>query len=114
MDNSNEISEKRSHQRVVLQQCVRVSLGREIFIGADGLNLSPGGILCSTKAPVYDHEKIFFMIDLPFPEGIKTVRVEGMIIHVRNEGDNNLFGVTFTDFFPGDQEILAAYLEQTS
>lgn len=103
--------ERRTVPRVNLEQCVRVSFGRETFIGADVLNLSRKGMLCSSDVPVENLERIFLMINLPFTGETKTIQCEGVVLYTQPKDDKTLFGIQFTDIRDADCKTLESYLD---
>lgn len=103
-------TERRRYGRLQIQQCVKLSMGHETFITADIINISLGGIMCQTNSPVYDYEKMFFMIDLPLEKGTETIKVEGTIVHIQEVPGGFQFGVLFTDFFPGAKNAFERFL----
>ncbi len=105
-------AERRKNYRCALSQCVKLSYAHEDFIDAEMVNISIGGILCSTESAVSEHERIFFMFDVPVDQTLSTVKVEGTIIHLQEQDGKTFFGVMFTDFFPGSKELLQKYLDQ--
>lgn len=107
-------NERRKNCRCTINQCVKLSYAHEDFIEAEMINISIGGTLCSTASQVSDHERIFFMFDVPADDKLQTVKVEGSIIHLQEQDGKILFGVTFTDFFPGSKELLQKYIDQCS
>ena len=105
-------NERRKNCRCTINQCVKLSYAHEDFIEAEMINISIGGTLCSTESPVSDHERIFFMFDVPVDGKPQTVKVEGTIIHLQEQDGKVLFGVTFTDFFPGSEGLLQKFIYQ--
>ncbi|HPX25176.1 MAG TPA: PilZ domain-containing protein [Treponemataceae bacterium] len=105
-------TERRKNCRCAISQCVKLSYAHEDFIDAEMINISIGGTLCSTDSPLSHNERIFFMFDVPLEGKSQTVKVEGTIIHIQEQHGKILFGVTFTDFFPGSKELLQKYIDE--
>jgi len=103
--------ERRQYTRFIIDQFVKLSMGREIFIEAEGLNLSRGGLLGRTSAPIENLEKVFVMLNLPFGDGLECVRTEGIVVYTQAEGPDTQFGLRFTDMWDSDQDILDRYLK---
>ena len=104
--------ERRKGCRCAITQCVKLSYAHEDFIEADMINISIGGTLCSTDSPVGYNERIFFMFDVPIEGTPQTVKVEGTIMHLQEHDGKTIFGVMFTDFFPGSKEILQKFIDE--
>ena len=96
-------NERRKNCRCTINQCVKLSYAHEDFIEAEMINISIGGTLCSTESPVSDHERIFFMFDVPVDGKPQTVKVEGTIIHLQ-EQDGKFFSESpLPIFFPAQK-----------
>jgi hypothetical protein len=105
--------EKRNFPRFKVSQAVELSFAHEDFFTADAENIGRGGFAFKTKHPVGLHSVLFFLLDLPCPEGNVQIGAEGVCIHSElGEDGKNIVGVRFTDFRPGDEERLEAFLDQ--
>ena len=106
--------ERRMAPRVSLDQCVEVSFGKENFIDAAAVNISQTGMMCSSKVPVENLERIFLMINLPIGEELLKIKCDGIVMYTKQEGQTHFFGIHFVDLDGETGEILARYLDQAS
>src|SRR5262249_37816043 len=74
--------EKRRHPRVSGRVTVRSALGADTF---ETINLSAGGLLCTSPAWVAPMTRMALSLDLPGPARNGPVRVEGEAVVVRTD-----------------------------
>jgi hypothetical protein len=104
--------ERRRAPRISLDQCVEVSLGKEIFIDAAAVNISQTGMMCSSSVAVENLERIFLMINLPVGDESLKIKCEGIVMYTKQEGQTHFFGINFIDLDGETAGNLARYLEQ--
>jgi hypothetical protein len=103
--------DKRASPRFKISQAIEFSFAHEDFFTADAENIGKGGFAFKTNRPVNLHSVLFFLLDLPGPEGNVQIGVEGVCIHSEKTGDGkHTVGVRFTDFRPGDDDKLEEFL----
>ena len=104
--------ERRNAPRVSLDQCVEVSLGKELFIDAAAVNISQTGMMCSSKTSVENLERIFLMINLPIGDDLLKIQCDGIVMYTKQDNERCFFGIHFVDLDEKTSKILARYLEQ--
>ena len=90
------MSEKRKHQRFIIEQAIEFDLKREHFFRAKGINVSEGGLLCETEYEATPLSKVEISFTLPRPN--ITIQTEGVIRHVKKKGKLFTVGISFVDF----------------
>lgn len=105
--------ERRKYPRLSLNQCIKISYGKETFIDAEAVNISQNGILCSTASSVGQLERIYMMIDLPSGSETRTIECEGIAMHTQTAEGKTFFGIQFIDMKESDSAALRQYLSET-
>ncbi len=80
-------SEKRSHPRFEINQFVEMDFGHEIYISAEGINLSRNGVLCKTEEECPLYSSVFMMMTLPYKNKKRIINLEGVVnrsVHKKN------------------------------
>ena len=103
--------EQRKFERFKVHQMVETSFDRERFVPAEGLDISEGGMLCSTSEPVDPLARIELLISLPRAETEHLIKTEATVVRVEKEGDDYLIGVQFDALLSEDLDALRNYLE---
>jgi hypothetical protein len=104
--------EKRVAPRFNINQLIGYFPNREEYLWAEGLELSRGGLRCSSPSPVDPLTNVFAMIGVPVGEGERLVRCEGFVAHSRMEGDRCIFGIRIEHISEEDKPYFDAYMDQ--
>lgn len=103
--------ERRRSIRYELKQLVQLGFGREIFINAEGNNISRYGIGCSTDQPIDLYSKMFLMIQLKPDDDASIIKTEGIVVRCDRMADGSFdVGVEFTDLFDSDKRKLDEFV----
>ncbi len=105
------MEEKRSSRRFRINQLIGYFPNREEYLWAEGIEISRGGLRCSSAAAVDPLTNVFIMIGVPAPEGERLVRCEGYVAHSRMEGDRCVFGIRIEHVSDEDKPYYDTYLE---
>ncbi|MEW5817520.1 MAG: PilZ domain-containing protein [Spirochaetota bacterium] len=109
------IDERRRFPRFQIDQLIQLSYERESFVAAKGVNISEGGILCITDAPVDIYSRVFLMLTLVFKERSEEkaneITCEGIVNRCDPEGDIYYVGIQFTDLQENEKRILKKYID---
>jgi hypothetical protein len=103
--------EKRMSPRFNINQLIGYFPNREEYLWAEGLELSRGGLRCSSPAPVDPLTNVFAMIGVPVGEGERLVRCEGFVAHSHMEGDRCIFGIRIEHISEEDKPYFDAYVD---
>jgi len=105
--------ERRMAERFRIDQMIGYYPNREEYLWAEGLNLSAGGLQCSSKEAVDPLTNVYLMIGVPSAEGEHLVHCEGFVAYSRIEEDGLCrFGVRFESIAEEDKPFLNAFLGQ--
>jgi len=105
------MNERREFRRCTLTQLLDMTLMRERDIGAAAIELSEGGVLCRSDAPVDLLSPVFLMLKVPTLGSDYILKTEGVVMHIRREGESWVFGIAFGTLTETDHQVLHAYLE---
>ena len=105
------MNERREHRRCVLTQMLDVTVMREHDIEASAVDLSEGGVLCTSKSPVEPLSPVYLMLRIPTDGPDYLLKAEGVVMHQRHVGEDWLFGVAFGTLTSRDKEVLRSYLD---
>ena len=105
--------EKRKHRRFNISQIIELDFMKEKYFEANGLNISEGGILCSSTYPVEPLARVFLMINIPLPDKEFTLKTEGIVMHSKKERNKYIFGISFTDLAQEEKKILKSLCEES-
>lgn len=105
------MEEKRSSPRFRINQLIGYFPNREEYLWAEGIEISRGGLRCSSTAAVDPLTNVFIMIGVPSPDGERLVRCEGFVAHSRMEGDRCVFGIRIEHVSEDDKPYYDAYLQ---
>lgn len=106
-----EESDKREHERFRINQLIGYYPNREEYLWAEGMNLSMGGLQCSSREALDPLTNVYVMLGVPTEGGEHLVRCEGYVAYSRMEGDHCLFGVKFEQISSEDRPFLEQYVE---
>lgn len=101
--------EKRKHARFPIHQAIEISLGREDFFNARGINVSEGGMLFETDFELALQARIYLFFQVTLDGEARDVEAEGIVRHLHKSGALYQVGVEFYDLLPESREILVAY-----
>jgi len=105
------MTERREHRRCSLTQLLDVTLMREHDIEASAIELSEGGLLCKSGAPVDLLSAVYLMLRIPTAGADYMLKTEGVVMHQRREGEDWVFGISFGPLTSADKEALRYYLD---
>ena len=105
------MTERREHRRCSLTQLLDVTLMRERDIEASAMELSEGGLLCKSSAPVDLLSAVYLMLRIPTAGPDYMLKTEGVVMHQRREGEDWVFGIAFGPLTARDKEALRSYLD---
>lgn len=101
--------DKRKHSRFPIHQAIEISLGREDFFNARGINVSEGGMLFETDFELALQARIYLFFQITVGTEVRDVEAEGIVRHLHKTGSLYQVGVEFYDLLPENRELLAAY-----
>jgi len=104
------MEEMRSSPRFKINQLIAYVDDREEYLHADGLDISRGGIKCSSPRAVDPMTDIYVMMKVPSPGGEHLVRCEGYVSHSTKTAEACVFGVCISSIEPEDQPYFDAYI----
>ncbi|MGO8693519.1 MAG: PilZ domain-containing protein [Rectinemataceae bacterium] len=104
------MEEKRSAPRFRINQLIGYFPNREEYLWAEGLNLSRGGLSCSSAEPIDPLTNVFLMLSVPGDNGERLVRCEGFVAHSQMAGGRCLFGIRIQRVSDEDKPYLDAYI----
>lgn len=106
------MEERRLADRFKLEQLVDISLGKEVFLPAEGINLSMKGLLCRSPVIPDPTTKVYMMLIFHLKEEEITIEIEGIILRVEKlpEGGSE-FAIHFVDLSPRNLESLTHLME---
>lgn len=107
-------SDKRQDSRFRINQLIGYYPNREEYLWADGIDLSAGGMRCTSREALEPLTNVFLMVGLPGPEGERLVRCEGYVAWSRMEEGGCVFGVSFEHIAEEDKPYLDDYLATLS
>lgn len=99
-------TERRRAPRFRIVQLIELSLNREEFVPAEGIDLSVLGLQCKTAIPLEAGERVYLLLDL---DG-KTLELEGVVAHAEGKGKTCTAGISFTDVSADAHAALAGFL----
>jgi hypothetical protein len=105
------MEEKRKSTRFKINQLIAYLPNREEYLYAEGIDLSRGGVRCSSAQGVDTMTNVFLMVKVPAPEGERLVRCEGYVSHSRMEAGKCIFGVRISEVYADDKPFFEAYLD---
>jgi len=83
---------------------------RERDLQAETINISEGGALCKSASPVEPLTPVFMMFKIPSPQGERTIKVEGTVMHAKKVGEDCVFGIAFGRMTGSDEKALRAFM----
>ena len=104
--------EKRAETRFRINQLIGYFPNREEYLWAEGLNLSEGGMQCSSKEALEPMTNVFLMIGVPSDEGERLVRCEGHVTWSHMDGERCIFGIRFDHIAEEDEGYFRAYFDR--
>jgi len=102
--------ERREHRRCSITQLLDVTLMRERDIHAVAIDLSEGGVLCRSSAPVDLLSPVYLMLRIPTEGDDYILKSEGVVMHEKQDGDSWTFGIAFGQLSDADRDVLRSYL----
>jgi hypothetical protein len=104
------MEEKRGAPRFRINQLIGYFPNREEYLWAEGLNLSRGGLSCSSAEPIDPLTNVFLMLGVPSENGERLVRCEGFVAHSQIVGDRCMFGIRIQRVSDEDKPYFDAYM----
>ncbi|MFP4510509.1 MAG: PilZ domain-containing protein [Spirochaetota bacterium] len=103
--------EKRNSPRCTISQLVQMRHGYERWRTGEVVDISCGGLRCTSSYQFSPGDTVFFLLDL---DGNASIRVDATAMHVQ-EVEDQVFetGFSFTRFYDGSQPVLSEFIEQT-
>lgn len=106
------MDERRINNRFKLHQMVEINyLNEEIFVNAETVNISIGGIHCKLKSKIDFVSELFLMFEIPNDEDKYIIKCYGDVQWQKEEDDGFHAGIKFLDMFKADQEVLSKYFD---
>lgn len=109
--------ERRRSPRFGISQLIEMSLGRERFRYARGINISEHGLLCEMPERPAEGAQLSIMLELPGtqsaedPEEPETVQLEGIIARVESGTEGYKVGIEFAPLpAESDRERLRRFI----
>jgi len=103
-------NEKRAEERFSIKQLVGLSSSGDIFLSAEGLDLSLGGMSCAVDKPLEANTRVQLMIGLPYVAGDHLLKCEGVVAHSRMENGVCVVGIEFAAMDPESRSMLEEHL----
>ena len=107
-------SERRRSRRFDINQMIKLSLGKETFVGAMGVNISDLGLLCRTDAEVELHGSVFLIVTLKGKSESIEITCEGIIMHCAKKKSVYEVGIQFTAMKEEDRDKMHVFFEEMS
>jgi hypothetical protein len=112
--NTVSMDEKRMAPRFKINQLIGYFPNREEYLWAEGLDLSRGGVSCTTAAPIDPLTNVYLMLEVPVtgsanPGEKRMIRCEGFVAHSEMVDGKCKFGVRISRVSEEDQPYLEAY-----
>ena len=108
-------SERRKSRRFDINQMIKLSLGKETFVGALGVNISDLGLLCRTDSEVELHGRVFVVVTLKGKGGDIEISCEGIVMHCTTTTKPKSayeVGVQFTSMKDEDRQNLHEFFDR--
>ncbi|MDA8427296.1 MAG: PilZ domain-containing protein [Treponema sp.] len=106
------MEEKRSAPRFRINQLIGYFPNREEYLWAEALNLSRGGLSCSSAEAIDPLTNLFIMLGVPSDTGERVIRCEGFVAHSQMVGGKCLFGIKIQRVSDEDKAYLDSYLDK--
>ena len=106
------MNEKRGDRRFKINQLIGYFPNREEYLWAEGLNLSRGGISCSSAQAIDPLTNVYVMIGVPGASGERLIRCEGYVAHSQMVEGRCQFGIRIEKISEDDRPYLEAYIEK--
>lgn len=108
-------SDRRQARRFQISQSIKLSMGHESFFEAEGLDLSAGGLRCSSAYALESLTRVFLMLRIPAEAGKEHIlNTEASVVHVRKVDDRYEYGIQFDPLPQEDLDVLNRYLASLS
>lgn len=106
------MTEKRRFKRFSIHQLIEISFGREVFIEAEGINISEGGMRCKLSQGLDPLSRLYLLLTIPLEEELHIIETEG-IIRWCEQTENGEFqaGIEFHELSKTDKNVLKTYIE---
>lgn len=106
------MDERRINNRFKLHQMVEINyLNEEIFVNAETVNISIGGLHCKLKNKIDSISELFLMFEIPDDSKNYIIKCYGDVQWQKEEDDGFHVGIKFLDMFKADQEVLKRYFD---
>jgi hypothetical protein len=105
--------EKRRSKRFTLHQLIEVSYEGDLFVRAEGVDLSECGILCKTDPKLEVAFPVYLILKLELPNQAEPVfiKTDGKVVHAEVRDDGFYAGIEFDDLPMGQAAELKHYFE---
>jgi hypothetical protein len=114
MGDSTMLDERGKFHRFKIRQMIELSLGRESYLQAEGVNVSERGLLCESNEHIEPYTRLYLMISLPVNDcENQEITCEGIVLRSVENGDKFSIAVNFTDLREEDREKLRGYTKLT-
>jgi len=98
-------------QLVVTQTPYSSMNDEEVYMSADGANISVGGIGLTSPSVVQPLSQVYVIFSIPGPgDGLRSISCEGFVAHSHAGGGGCAFGVKFLNLAPADMAAIDAYV----
>jgi len=104
------MEEKRSAPRFRINQLIGYFPNREEYLWAEALNLSRGGLSCSSAEAIDPLTNVFVMLSVPGENSERIIRCEGFVAHSQMAEGRCLFGIRIQRVSDEDRPYLDAYM----
>ena len=109
-----DMSERREHFRIPIDQMVEVRFGKEKMVQATGVDLSVKGILCVTGSGVDPQSRVYLMFRLPILHEEFEVACEGIVVRSAEADGHFDVAVQFTDLGTAERTAIEAFTKHTA
>lgn len=102
--------ERRKAPRFSINQMIEMDMGKEVFISAEGVNISEEGILCHTSEPIDPYSRVYMQISL---DGVKKKQVfscEGVVVRCKKNKKNFDTALEFSDLDDCDRKKIHTFI----
>lgn len=103
--------DNRKAPRFSLHQIIRITVNREEFLQAEGVNISLTGLLLHSDTVIDLYTTLFLMFEIETEEDTYMFKTKGVVMRSEKEDDYYSIGLQFTELTEEDMEHLKHYID---